>query len=138
MPHVLLLGLDPLSPPPGASVPPHVLASIAEKIAIDIARAARSGFFITSHYLDWRSPSTAFAALEKTLVDGPSAEGAEGWDAVMIGQGLRMWKDPELFEGAVGVLRRVCEPARVKVLFNDGADRQCATLERGFGVKMGE
>ncbi|KAL1602369.1 hypothetical protein SLS60_005785 [Paraconiothyrium brasiliense] len=156
-PHpILLIGLNPLDPPPNAPVSPHVLASIANKISLDVARAARNGFPCTIRYLDWRSPFTALAELEEVLVQGPgyeepSDEGSEGasngidakadaspkWSAILFGQGLRMYANPELFEGAIERVRRVCA-GDVKVLFNDGADRQCAALERGFCVRMGE
>ena len=49
-----------------------------------------------------------------------------------------MHADPVLFEGAIEVVRKVFGWEEVKVLFNDGPDRQCATIERAFGMVMGE
>ncbi|KAJ4289835.1 hypothetical protein N0V90_011167 [Kalmusia sp. IMI 367209] len=102
--HVLLVGLDPLDPPPHDPIPPHVLKSIAEKIAVDIARATRNGFPCTPHYLNWRDPAAGFAELERVLEEGK--DGEKKWEAVLFGQGIRMWKDPVLFEGAIAAVRK--------------------------------
>lgn len=135
--HVLLVGLDPLDPPPNAPVPPSVLQSIAEKIATDVARAARNGYPCTIHYLDWRDTPTALAKLEEVLKEGSvEGKGSKKWEAVLFGQGIRMHKDPVMFEGAIAAVRRVFTGDDVKILFNDGADRQCWTIGRGFGITM--
>lgn len=132
--HVLLIGLDPLDPPPNAPVPAHVLQSIADKIAVDVGRAERNGYPCTVHYLDWRDVASAVSKLEKVLVEG--GKGDKVWEAVLFGQGIRMHRDPRLLEGAIAAVRKVFAGEEVKILFNDGADRQCWAIERGFGVAM--
>ena len=135
--HILLVGLDPLDPPPNAPVPPSVLQSIAEKISIDMARAARNGYPFTTHYLDWRDNASALRKLEEVLEEGRSdGKGLKKWEAIMFGQGIRMHKDPVLFEGAIAAVRRVFAGDEVKIVFNDGADRQCWAIERNFGIVM--
>jgi hypothetical protein len=137
--HILLVGIDPLDPPPNAPVPPSVLQSIAEKITIDVARADRNGFHCTLHYLDWRDNESALKKLEEVLEEGRSdGKGTKKWEAVMFGQGIRMHKDPVLFEGAIAAVRQVFTGDEVKIIFNDGADRQCWAIERNFGIVMEE
>lgn len=135
MPHIYILGIDPALPP-GTITPWGTWDDMQRLIASHIAHAERNAFTITFQKMDGADLEAHLQRFERQL----AALRDEGkLDGVLFGAGLRNHTDPVPFERAVGILERLVGEklgSEVKVMLNDGPDRHCWALERGFGVKM--
>ena len=64
----------------------------------------------------------------------------ETWAAVIVGTGVRTYKDPLMFESTIASVRKIFDGSGsgkdVSLLFNDRPDKQTWALERYSGVKM--
>lgn len=129
--HVYVLGIIP-------DVPQETWDKIYATVKADLARAGRNGFPCTLQAVDPTDVDGSLTHFEKQLTELVKAGKL---DAVLFGAGIRGNKDVVPFERALGVIAKVLGGPGgegVKVLLNDGPDRHCWAIERGFEVKMKE
>lgn len=126
---VYVLGIKP-------DIPQATWDQIHATVTADLARAGRNGFPCTLQAVDPQDVEGSIAHFEAQLRELTEA-GKLG--AVLFGAGIRGKKDVVPFERALGVIARVLGGKGgegVKMLLNDGPDRHCWAIERGFGVRM--
>lgn len=132
---IYVLGINP-NLPPGTVTPYGTWEQIHATVNADVARAGRNGFPCELQVVDPGDVDGSLAHFEKSLTEMLEAGELRG---VMFGSGIRWNKDVVPFERALGVIVRVLGGERgreVRVMLNDGPDRHCWAIERGFGVSM--
>lgn len=132
--HIYCLGIN--LPDPEMVTPLGKFADIKRIVDADLDRARRNGHPCTLQVLDCGDIEGSLVEFERRLT-----EMKDGIDAVMFGAGVRTKHDVVPFERALGVLVRVLgdvggREGGVRILLNDGPDRHCWAIERGFGVVM--
>ena len=143
--HVYVIGLRPSFVEDSTPTPYGTWADLEALIDRDLARAKRNGFPITVQKLDGRDLEPALALFEKQLTELKDEVGG-----LLIGTGIRTSQDVLPFERMLGIAFRVLGervsreglangregPEGVRIMLNDGPDKHCWAIERGFGVKM--